>query len=66
MYVRLLIALCCGVFLTATPSSVEAQSNPRFGRWLLKSDAPAPASNIMTYDPFGAGGMKVTIQSVNA
>lgn len=66
MYVRLLIALCCGVVLTATPSSVEAQSNPRFGRWLLKSDAPAPASNIMTYEPFGAGGMKVTIQSVNA
>jgi hypothetical protein len=46
---------------------VEAQqANPRFGRWLLKSDAPAPASNIMTYEPFGASGMKVTIQAVNA
>ncbi len=45
---------------------LHAQTNPRFGRWLLKSDAPAPASNIMTYEPFGAGGMKVTIQSVNA
>lgn len=66
MYVRMLIALYCAVVLTATPSSAEAQSNPRFGRWLLKSDAPAPASNIMTYEPFGAGGMKVTIQSVNA
>ena len=40
--------------------------NPRFGRWLLKSDASAPASNIMTYEPFGATGMKVTIQAVNA
>lgn len=49
------------------PVTVKAQqANPRFGRWLLKSDAPAPASNIMTYEPFGAGGMKVTIQSVNA
>ena len=41
-------------------------SNPRFGRWLLKSDAPAPTSNIMTYEPHGAGGMRVTIQAVNA
>ncbi len=46
--------------------SLHAQANPRFGRWLLKSDAPSPASNIMTYEPFGASGMKVTIQSVNA
>jgi hypothetical protein len=41
-------------------------ANPRFGRWKLKSDAPAPSSNIMTYEPHGAAGMKVTIQSVNA
>lgn len=48
-------------------STADAQSaNPRFGRWLLKSDAPAPTSNIMTYEPFGASGMKVTIQAVNA
>jgi len=51
----------------ATPAhSLAAQTNPRFGRWLLKSDAAAPVSNIMTYEPFGAKGMKVTIQSVNA
>lgn len=49
------------------PASAYTQtSNPRFGRWLLKSDAPAPASNIMTYEPFGATGMRVSIQSVNA
>ncbi len=48
-------------------SGVQAQSdNPRFGRWLLKSDAPAPTSNIMTYEAFGARGMKVTVQAVNA
>ncbi len=47
--------------------SADAQSaNPRFGRWKLKSDAPAPSSNIMSYESHGAAGMKVTIQSVSA
>lgn len=49
----------------ATPASAQG-ANPRFGRWLLESDAPAPASNIMTYEPFGAAGMRVTVQAVNA
>ena len=50
-----------------SPTDGAAQSaNPRYGRWLLKSDAAAPASNIMTYEPAGTSGMKVTIQSVNA
>lgn len=53
-----------GLLLLAT--GVQAQANPRFGRWKLKSDAPAPSSNIMTYEPFGANGMKVTIEAVNA
>lgn len=53
--------------LVAMAPALPAQSaNPRFGRWQLKSDAPAPASNIMTYEPFGTSGMKVTIQAVNA
>jgi len=42
-----------------------AQSNPRFGKWKLKSDAPAPVSNIMTYEPHGDHGMKITIDAVN-
>jgi hypothetical protein len=55
------------LLLMVWPTVAASQSaNPRFGRWLLKSDAPAPASNIMTYEAFGAAGMKVTIQSVNA
>lgn len=66
MRVRLSMALCGIVALTIAAGTAQAQSNPRFGRWLLKSDAPAPASNIMTYEPFGANGMKVTIESVNA
>ena len=39
--------------------------NPRFGKWKLKSDAPAPTSNVMTYEPFNSKGMKITIDAVN-
>ena len=47
-------------------ASVPAQgSNPRYGKWKLKSDAPAPNSNVMTYEPFGAKGMTITIDAVN-
>lgn len=53
--------------MLALAGSVSAQSqNPRFGRWKIKSDAPPPTSNIMTYEPFGAKGMKVTVEAVNA
>ena len=48
-------------------AAVSAQSaNPRYGKWKLKSDAPAPNSNVMTYEPLGGGkGMKITIDAVN-
>jgi hypothetical protein len=59
LLVTALSLLCAGV------ASAQA-TNPRFGKWKLKSDAPAPASNIMTYEPNGARGMKVTIDAVNA
>ena len=53
--------------VAALVSNTAAQSsNPRFGRWKLKSDAPAPQSNIMTYAPSGERGMKVTIDAVSA
>ncbi len=61
---RLLLIL---VLALTTAAVARAQSgNPRFGQWRLKSDAPAPQSNIMTYEPFGSSGMKVAVQSVNA
>lgn len=60
------IAVCCVVGREAAAQATAAPTNPRFGRWLLKSDAPPPSSNIMTYEPLGANGMKVTIQAVNA
>jgi len=44
---------------------VSAQTNPRLGKWKLKQEAPPPALNIMTYEPYGNGGMKVTVESTN-
>jgi hypothetical protein len=63
MYRRtILIAL-----VAALSAAVTAQTqNPRFGRWKLKSDEPPPALNIMTYEPYGEGGMRVTVEATNA
>jgi creatinine amidohydrolase/Fe(II)-dependent formamide hydrolase-like protein len=47
------------------PSAPTAAANPRFGRWKLKSDNPS-STNIMTYEPFGGTGMKVTVETTNA
>lgn len=47
-------------------AAAEAPSNPRFGIWQLESDAPPPALNIMTYEPYGDGGMKITVANTNA
>ena len=59
------LALAMALGLSASGTAAQS-GNPRFGKWKLKSEAPAPSSNIMTYEPFGASGMKVTIESVNA
>jgi hypothetical protein len=55
-------------FLVGLALSLEAaqKTNPRFGKWKLKSDAPPPALNIMTYEPHGDGGMKITVEATNA
>jgi hypothetical protein len=45
--------------------SAQTADNPRIGKWKLKQDAPPPALNIMTYEPWGNGGMKVTVESTN-
>ncbi len=55
------------VALLVVPTAVSAQhTNPRFGVWKLKSDAPPPAINIMTYEAYGQGGMRITIESTNS
>jgi len=53
------------VVVAAVALSAQTAANPRFGKWKLKQDAPPPALNIMTYEPFGEGGMKVTVESTN-
>ena len=55
--------LACSLLVAAV---ISAQANPRIGKWKWKSDAPPPAINIMTYEPYGNGGMKVTVHAVNA
>src|SRR5437762_11958007 len=50
--------------LTACAAPLSAQpANPRLGKWKLKQEPPA--LNIMTYEPWGDGGMKVTVESTN-
>lgn len=50
----------------ALAAGAAQKTNPRFGKWKLKSDAPPPALNIMTYEPYGDGGMKITVEATNA
>src|SRR5258707_7685856 len=57
--------LAATVAMLAISLSAQA-ANPRYGKWKLKSDAPAPQSNIMSYEPIAGGkGMKITIDAVN-
>jgi hypothetical protein len=60
------VVAVAALVLAFVGEAVAQNQNPRFGRWRLKSDAPAPSSNVMTYEPHGDKGMKVTVESVNA
>ncbi len=54
------------LFNPGTPADPAAsRANPRYGAWKLRSDAPPPAINVMTYEPWGDGGMKITVESTN-
>src|SRR4029077_15012678 len=57
--------LATTIALLAVSTSAQSPSNPRYGRWKLKSDAPAPTSNIMTYEPYKGKGMTITIDAVS-
>ena len=61
---RALLLLAAAV--VSAPGLAAQTDNPRFGVWQLQSDAPPPAINIMTYEPYGDGGMKITVESKNA
>jgi len=62
---RLARIACVTAALASIVALAAQHPNPRFGKWKLKSDAPAPASNVMTYEPAGDRGMKITIDAVN-
>ena len=68
--VRGLAVAVAAVLLVTEALAAAAWQKPgatnRFGKWKMDSEAPAPQSNIMTYEPFGDGGMKVTVTTVNA
>lgn len=68
--VRSLAVAVAALFLVAEALAFAVPQKPgavnRYGKWKMDSEAPAPQSNIMTYEPFGDGGMKVTVTTVNA
>jgi hypothetical protein len=51
------------VLAVCTALASAQAANPRLGKWKLKQEPPA--LNIMTYEPWGNGGMKVTVESTN-
>ena len=61
-----LVALALAAVMAAGTFAAQPPANPRLGKWKMKSDNPAPFSNVMTYEPFGANGMKITVEAVNA
>jgi hypothetical protein len=60
-----ILAVILVAFAAVATTGVAAQNNPRFGVWKLQSDAPPPQSNLMTYEPWGENGMKITVESTN-
>jgi len=64
--ILILTAAIVSAIVIATSTTAAAQNeNPRFGVWKLQSDAPPPQSNVMTYEPWGDNGMKITVESTN-
>ena len=58
--------MVCALLAVAGGHLRAQDTNPRFGVWKLKSDAPPPAINIMTYESYGEGGMRITVESTNS
>jgi hypothetical protein len=59
------IAITLALAALAAGLTSAQRPNPRLGKWKLKQDAPPPALNIMTYEGFGDGGMRVTVEATN-
>jgi hypothetical protein len=61
----LAVAVAAAAALSVAQASAQDPAD-RFGRWQMDSDNPPPSINIMTYEPWGDGGMKITVASTNA
>lgn len=59
------VALLALGLVACAAAQDDADSNPRFGIWRLRSDNPPPYRNIMTYAPHGDGGMSITVATTN-
>ncbi|MEM7416181.1 MAG: hypothetical protein AAF389_11830 [Gemmatimonadota bacterium] len=59
-----LSALLLGAIVTSDASAQDPAE--RFGEWWLDGNTPPPAVNIMTYEPWGDGGMSITVRATNA
>lgn len=62
----LTLSLAAFAAVLVASADASAQDNPRFGVWKLRSDAPPPQVNIMTYEPYMDGGMRITVASTNS
>ncbi len=63
---HLAVNLVAAVALVVAVTNTAGQTtNPRFGVWKMISDAPPPSINIMTYEAYGDGGMRITVESTN-
>ena len=59
---------CSGTMVVVTlacATALQAQGESRYGTWLMDSDRPPPAVNVMTYESYGDGGMRITVESTN-
>ncbi len=43
----------------------DMPANPRFGVWEMETDRQPPYRNVMTYEPWGEGGMRITVATTN-
>lgn len=63
---KLASGLAAVAFALMAAVDVAAQDPAdRFGEWKMDTDRPPPYVNIMTYEPWGDGGMSITVASTN-
>src|ERR1051325_8006977 len=62
----ILLSVLCVVGVLCGNGASAQPKNPRIGTWKMKSDAQPPAQNLMIYEPYGQGGMRITVDNTSA